>query len=252
MNNVLEVEHVVKEYESGVRAVDDVSFCLPRGGFWSIMGASGSGKTTLLNLIATIDRLSAGTISVRGQSLAELKEEELACFRREHLGFIVQDYNLLDTLTLRENIALALTIQKWSKQKITQRVTAMAGALGIQDVLDQFPYQVSGGQRQRCACARALAAEPELVLADEPTGALDSQSAQIFMAKLGRLNRELNTTILMVTHDALSASHSEHILFMCDGRIVGELRRGDKDRRAFFLEILDWQAGMIGRGNHVS
>ena len=251
MGNALELVRVTKEYGAGdaaVRAVDEVSFRLPKGAFWGIMGASGSGKSTLLNLIATIDRPTAGQIWINGQETGSMADT--ARFRRDHLGFIFQEYNLLDTLTLRENIALALTIQ--TRPEAAKTAAELGELLEIGHVLDKFPYQVSGGQRQRCACARALAARPDLILADEPTGALDSHAAKNMMDVLARLNRELGVTILMVTHDALSASCCENILLMRDGRIAGSLERGGLGRQAFFLRILDRMAELMGDQGYVS
>lgn len=251
MENALKLVRVTKEYGCGdaaVRAVDGVSFRLPRGAFWGIMGASGSGKSTLLNLIATIDRPTAGQIWINGQETGSMADT--ASFRRDHLGFIFQDYNLLDTLTLRENIVLAMTIQK--RPEAARTAAELGELLEIGHVLDKFPYQVSGGQRQRCACARALAARPDLILADEPTGALDSHAAKNLMDVLARLNRELGVTILMVTHDALSASCCGNILLMRDGRIAGSLERGGLGRQAFFLRILDRMADLMGDAGYVS
>ncbi len=255
MENIVELSHIKKEYlidNTGTLAVDDVSFCVPGGSFLGIMGASGSGKSTLLNLISTIDKPTSGQITIDGNDITNISENDLAKFRREHLGFIFQEYNLLDTLTLYENIALALTIKEMRKEEINDVVMSLAGRLEIENLLDKFPYQVSGGQRQRCACARALAINPQLILADEPTGALDSHSAKNLMETLSGLNQELQVTILMVTHDALSASYCNEILFMKDGKIVDSLKREKQEKRAFFLEILDRMARMAGDDDYVS
>lgn len=254
-NDILALENVTKIYDAGgtrIPAVDGVSFRMPRGGFWAVMGASGSGKSTLLNMISTIDRPTAGQIRVNGQDLARIPDSGMARFRREHLGFIFQDYNLLDTLTLRENIALAMTLRSRPAEEISSRTQDLARELEIEAVLDKFPGQVSGGQRQRCACARALAAQPALLLADEPTGALDSHAARNLMETLSALNSRFGVTVLMVTHDALSASWCGRILFMRDGRIMDTLDRAGREKQAFFLEILDRMALLAGDEGYVS
>ena len=203
------------------------------------MGASGSGKTTLLNCISTIDTVSAGHIYLDGTDVTEINEKRIARFRRENLGFVFQDFNLLDTLTISENIALALTINKVPAGEIDGQVQEMARKLNITDILDKYPYQVSGGQKQRCACARAIINQPKLILADEPTGALDSHSSQMLLSTIQSINEDLGATILMVTHDAFSASYANRILFMRDGAIFTEIRKGDASRRTFFEKILD-------------
>ena len=254
METLLELKNVTKAYGGGAEApaVDGVSFRLPRGSFWAVMGPSGCGKSTLLNMISTIDRPTAGRIRLGGQDLAQIPDRDMARFRRERLGFIFQDYNLLDTLTLGENIALSMTLQGRPREEIPLQVRELARRLEIEPLLDKFPNQVSGGQRQRCACARALAARPDLLLADEPTGALDSRGAGNLMETLASLNGTLHVTVLMVTHDALSASWCEKILFMGDGRITGEMDRAGRERRAFFLDILDHMAAMAGGVGYVS
>ena len=203
------------------------------------MGASGSGKTTLLNCISTIDTVSAGHIFLDGTDVTEIREKDIARFRRENLGFIFQEFNLLDTLTIRENISLALTINRVPAGKIMEQVEDMADKLGIRDILDKFPYQVSGGQKQRCACARAMINRPRLILADEPTGALDSHSSQMLLDTIRNMNESLSATILMVTHDAFTASYAGRILFLKDGQIFTEILRGNDSRRRFFGKILD-------------
>ncbi len=245
---VLKVENVCKRYENeqgksgegknSILAVKDVSFQVPRGSFVGIMGASGCGKTTLLNLIATIDRPTNGSIWVGGQNIVELPEEETAAFRRRHLGFVFQEYNLLENLTIYENIALALTIKEVSKDKIRPMIEELAGKLAILSILDQFPHEVSGGQRQRCACARAIIADPDIILADEPTGAVDSHAAAQLLDTFSMLCRECGATILMVTHDAAAASCCDRVLFMKDGEIRTSLKREQESRQAFFAEIL--------------
>ena len=215
-----------------------MSLSLERGEFVGVMGPSGSGKTTLLNCIATIDRPTSGSIVLDGRELTGLRGRELARFRRERLGFIFQDCNLLDTLTAFENIALALTIRKTPAGEIEGRVRETAELLGLADCLNQYPYQLSGGQRQRTAAARAIITDPALVLADEPTGALDSKSAKLLLDRFEVLNRQRAATILMVTHDAFTASYCHRILFLQDGAIFSQLERGDKSRRDFFREII--------------
>ena len=243
MKPILQVQNVQKYYgqdQSVTKAVNNISFTVAEGEFIGIMGASGSGKTTLLNCIATIDKVTAGTININGKDITRLKEKQLAKFRREELGFIFQDFNLIDTLTVRENIALALTILKTKPSAIQKRVLEVAETLGIEETLDKFPSQISGGQKQRAAGARAIVTEPSLVLADEPTGALDSKSARVFMETLGYLNENLNKTILMVTHDTFSASYAKRILFIKDGRLFQELVKGDREtRKQFFDRIIE-------------
>lgn len=242
MNEYIRVCDVEKYYGNSLnvtKAVDRVSFTVDQGEFIGVMGASGSGKTTLLNMLSTIDRVTAGHIFYGDTDITELSEDGLSRFRKENLGFVFQDYNLLDTLTIEENIVLAMTIHKKSKKEIKKKCSAMLKMLGIEEVKDKFPYQVSGGQKQRCACARALVNEPKLLLADEPTGALDSKSAQTLLETFTQMNVSLHATIFMVTHDAFSASYCRRILFLKDGKIFHELVRGSKSRRVFLNEILD-------------
>ncbi len=242
METILQVEHLQKYYGirgSVTRAIDDVSFVVEKGEFVGIMGASGSGKTTLLNCIATIDTPTAGHITVEGRDITRLRSRELSRFRRERLGFVFQDSNLLDTLTAFENIALALTIQKVPTAQVEPRVAETARLLGITDCLNKYPYQMSGGQRQRAAAARALITNPALILADEPTGALDSKSARLLLDRFEALNTETHATILMVTHDAFTASYCRRILFIKDGRPFTELIRGGQERKAFFSKIIE-------------
>ena len=242
MNEVLKLEHIQKYYGNGgnvTKAIQDISFSVEEGEFVGIMGASGSGKTTLLNCISTIDTVSAGHIYLDGTDVTEINEKQIARFRRENLGFVFQDFNLLDTLTISENIALALTINKAPAGEIDGRVREMAEKLNISDILDKYPYQVSGGQKQRCACARAIINNPKLILADDPTGALDSHSSQMLLSTIQSINETLGATILMVTHDAFSASYANRILFLRDGTIFTEIRKGNDSRRTFFNKILD-------------
>ena len=241
MEPILSVEHLRRDYGgrgSVTHAVDDVSFSVERGEFVGIMGASGSGKSTLLNCIATIDTPTAGHIRAEGQDVTALKGRSLSRFRRERLGFVFQDCNLLDTLTAFENIALALTIRGTPAGEIEGRVKETAELLGITDCLNKYPYQMSGGQRQRTAAARAIITDPALVLADEPTGALDSRSAKLLLDRFEALNREGRATILMVTHDAFTASYCRRILFLQDGAVLTQLERGGQSRRAFFQQII--------------
>ena len=242
MKDYIRICDVEKYYGNGAnvtKAVDRVSFTVDKGEFVGVMGASGSGKTTLLNMLSTIDSVTAGHIYYGGTDITELKEDRLADFRKENLGFVFQDYNLLDTLTIEENIMLAMTLQRKGRQEIQEECEKMLDLLGIADVRGQFPYQVSGGQKQRCACARALINHPRLLLADEPTGALDSKSSQTLLETFTEMNRKLSATIFMVTHDAFSASYCSRILFLKDGRMFHELVRGEKDRRGFLNQILD-------------
>ncbi len=249
MAEILTVTDLKKVYGKGgslTRALDGVSLSLEAGEFVGVMGPSGSGKTTLLNCVSTIDRPSAGSIVIDGKELTRLKGKELARFRRERLGFIFQDCNLLDTLTTYENIALSLSIIRLPAHKIDKRVREMADFLGIADCLDKYPYQMSGGQQQRCAAARAMVTRPALVLADEPTGALDSKSSQLLLDRLDQLNRELGATILMVTHDAFTASCCRRVVFLRDGRLFLELHRGGDSRKAFFQKIIQVVTEMGG------
>lgn len=241
MQNVLQVQNVEKYYGSKsslTQALRDISFSVEEGEFVGIMGASGSGKTTLLNCISTIDRVTGGHIYLNGEDITTLKGNRLNSFRREKLGFIFQDFNLLDTMTAYENIALALTIRKESPHKIRVAVTSIAKQLGISDVLDKYPYQMSGGQKQRVASARAVITNPQLVLADEPTGALDSKSSRMLLESFSYLHRERHATILMVTHDAFTASYASRILFIKDGKLFSELKKGELPRKEFFQQII--------------
>lgn len=236
---VCDIEKYYGTEKTVTKAVDRVSFTVEQGEFIGVMGASGSGKTTLLNMLSAIDRVTAGHIFYEDTDITELSEDQIARFRKDNLGFVFQEYNLLDTLTLEENIMLAMSLRKEKKGVIEKECREMLRLLGIEEVKDQFPYQVSGGQKQRCACARALVNHPKLILADEPTGALDSRAAQTLLETFTRMNQEQKATIFMVTHDAFSASYCGRILFLKDGKIFHELIRGEKSRRAFLNEILD-------------
>ena len=242
MGEILKIDSIEKYYGNKVnilKAIDDVSFEVQKGEFVGVMGPSGSGKTTLLNVIATIDEVSSGHIYLNGKDLTEINKKEIGRFRRENLGFIFQDFNLIDTLTIHENIALALTINKTNKNEIDGKVNSVAKELGIEEILTKYPYEVSGGQKQRTACARALITNPKLILADEPTGALDSRSAQMLIEMISSLNKDFKATILMVTHDSFTASYCDRILFIKDGKIFTELVRGNNTRKQFFNQILD-------------
>lgn len=254
MEAILRVNGIEKYYGSRgnvTKAIDNISFEVKKGEFVGIMGASGSGKTTLLNCVATIDNVTAGHVYIDGADVTELKAKSLSKFRREKLGFIFQDFNLLDTLTGRENIALALSIQKAPTGLIDGMVNEIAGRLSIRDIIEKYPYQMSGGEKQRVASARAMVTSPALVLADEPTGALDSKSARMLLKTLETLNTELDATILMVTHDAFTASYCGRILFIKDGRIFNELVRGNDTRKEFFDRIIEVVTLLGGDNNNV-
>ncbi|MBS1339568.1 MAG: ABC transporter ATP-binding protein [Clostridia bacterium] len=254
MSSVLEVKNIEKYYGNKsnlTKAIDNISFKVEDGEFVGIMGASGSGKTTLLNCISTIDKVTAGHIVINNQDITKLKGNKLNKFRREELGFIFQDFNLLDTLTAYENIALALTIQKVNAKEIDKRVKEVAEKLGITDILNKYPYQVSGGQKQRIASARAIITNPKMILADEPTGALDSKSARQLLESFELLNKKLKSTILMVTHDAFTASYAERIIFIKDGKIFNELIKGNDTRKQFFEKIIEVQTLLGGDLNDV-
>ena len=254
MEKILEVKNIEKYYGNKsnlTKAIDNINFDVNKGEFVGIMGASGSGKTTLLNCISTIDRVTAGHIIINGENITKLKKNNLNKFRREELGFIFQDFNLLDTLTAYENIALALTIQKVKANEIDRRVNEIAGKLGIKEILTKYPYQVSGGQKQRIASARAIITNPKLILADEPTGALDSKAARQLLENFELLNQKMNATILMVTHDAFTASYANRILFIKDGKIFNELVKGNDTRKQFFEKIIEVQTLLGGDLNDV-
>ena len=241
MESILKVDKIEKYYGSRsslTKAIDNLSFEVDKGEFVAIMGASGSGKTTLLNVISTIDNVTSGHIYVAGVDITKLKGNELNKFRREELGFIFQDFNLLDTLTAYENIALSLSIQNVSAKEIDSKIKKVSEELDIKDVLKKYPYQMSGGQKQRVASARAIITDPKLVLADEPTGALDSKSAKMLLEKFNYLD-ELGATILMVTHYAFTASYARRVIFIKDGKLFKELHRGNDTRKEFFDKIID-------------
>lgn len=242
METILKIEDIEKYYGNKAnltKVIDHISFEVKKGEFISIMGASGSGKTTLLNCISTIDRVTSGHIYLEGNDITKLRGNELNKFRREELGFIFQDFNLLDTLTAYENIALALSIQNVKAKEIDNRIKEIAKKLNIVDVLKKYPYQMSGGQKQRVASARAIITNPKLILADEPTGALDSKSSKMLLESFENLNKELQATILMVTHDAFTSSYASRVIFIKDGKIFHELIRGKDTRKEFFDKIID-------------
>ena len=252
MNKILEINNVTKYYGSGsvvTKALNGISFSVEKGEFTAIMGASGSGKSTLLNVIATIDRVSSGDISVRGRHLTEMKEDALSAFRRDHLGFIFQGYNLLDTLTVGENIALPLNLKKVGPVKTRKEVRRVAEALGVANQLAKFPYELSGGQQQRAACARAIITNPALVLADEPTGALDSKNSKMLMQTFQMMNQSLGSTTLMVTHDPVVGSYADRVLFLKDGRIWSEADRGNRSRQDMYRDILSVTAALGGESD---
>lgn len=242
MSEILKLENVEKYYGNKhniTKAVDKISLTVDKGEFVAIMGASGSGKTTLLNCISTVDRVTAGSIYVDGKDITKIKGSNLNKFRREQLGFIFQDFNLLDTLTAYENIALPLSIQNARPDEIYVRVMDIAEKLDIVDVINKHSYEMSGGQRQRVAAARALITNPKLVLADEPTGALDSKSSRYLLKSMSKLNQELEATILMVTHDAFTASYASRVIFIKDGKVFNQIRKGEDTRKAFFDKIIE-------------
>lgn len=249
MTEILRLDDVIKYYGTGsvvTKALNGVSFTVKGGEFTAIMGASGSGKSTLLNVISTIDRVSGGSIYLEGENISGLKEGKLSHFRRDRLGFIFQEYNLLDTMTIAENIALPLNLKRTSASNTDKMVRKAADVLEIREQLDKFPYELSGGQRQRAACARAIVTNPALVLADEPTGALDSRSSKMLMEVFSMLNGRLGTTILMVTHDAAVGSYAGRVLFLKDGKLWSEINRGERSRKEFYREIVKVNAGLGG------
>lgn len=242
MKTILSVENIEKYYGNRgniTKAIDNISFKVQEGEFVGVMGPSGSGKTTLLNCISTIDTVTSGHIHINDLDITKIKRNDLSSFRRKELGFIFQDFNLLDTLTAYENIALALTIQKVNPKDIDQRIQEVSRRLNIQDTLSKYPYQLSGGQKQRVASARALITNPSLILADEPTGALDSKSARMLLDCMESLNEDFHATIMMVTHDAFTASYAHRILFIKDGKIFNEIIRKNQSRKEFFNQIME-------------
>ena len=241
MSEILQVTDAVKYYGNesvAVRALAGVSFSMQRGEFVAVMGPSGSGKSTLLSVISTIEPLSGGRIVIAGDAITELKDKQLSAFRRDRIGFIFQEDNLLDTLTVEENIALPLNLRKTDPTHIACEVRRVSEALGVTDQLDKFPRELSGGQRQRVACARAVITSPALILADEPTGALDSRNSRMLMELFCMMNEKLGVSILMVTHNAAVASCADRVIFLSDGKIFDEIYRGERDRKDFRHEIV--------------
>ncbi len=254
--SLLTVKNVKKIYTTRfgsvkVQALNDVNFSVEEGEYVAIMGESGSGKTTLLNILASLDTATSGQVLLNGQELSKVSQKDLCAFRRDHLGFVFQDFNLLDTMSLRDNIFLPLVLAGMPYREMEERLLPLARKLAIADILDKYPYEVSGGQKQRAAVCRALITDPDIVLADEPTGALDSRSAQTLLETFTQMNTELDATIFMVTHDAFSASYCRRILFLKDGKIFHELVRGGRTRREFLNEILDVLALTGGESSHV-
>jgi putative ABC transport system ATP-binding protein len=232
-------------------AIEEIDLEVSKGEFVGIMGPSGAGKSTLLNILATIDQPTSGDLFIDGESILHMKEDEVSSFRRDKLGFIFQDYNLLDTLTVKENILLPLALAKINVKELETRVHQVTGKFGIQSILEKYPYQISGGQKQRTAAARAIVANPSLVLADEPTGALDSKSATDLLESLKELSEQDEATILLVTHDAFAASYCQRVLFIKDGRLFTELVKGKGSRKEFFNKIMDVLSA-LGGGIHDS
>lgn len=246
---ILEAINICKTYgnqRNKQEVLKNISLTVEKGEFVSIMGASGSGKTTLLNVLSSIDSVSQGTIAIEGNIITNFKEKKLAQFRKQHLGFIFQEYNLLDTLTVKENILLPLSITSISKQETMQRFNSVAFELGISDIQDKYPNEISGGQKQRTSAGRAFIHEPSLIFADEPTGALDSKSASDLLKKLSALNVTRNATILMVTHDPVAASYSSSVVFIKDGQVYTKLHKGDQSRHEYFKDIMNTQAVLGG------
>ncbi|AIQ63977.1 bacitracin ABC transporter ATP-binding protein [Paenibacillus stellifer] len=246
--NILEADKIYKSYGNKFNrqeVLKGIDIVIGKGEFVSIMGASGSGKTTLLNVLSSIDKVSGGTIHISGTEMTAMKEKQLAEFRKQHLGFIFQDYNLLDTLTVKENILLPLSISKTPRAEAERRFQEVAGELGIYEVRDKYPNEISGGQKQRTSAARAFIHEPSIIFADEPTGALDSKSASDLLNKLSELNQRREATILMVTHDPVAASYCSRVIFIRDGQIYTQLNKGSQDRQTFFKDIMKTQ-GVLG------
>ncbi|MET3546644.1 putative ABC transport system ATP-binding protein [Paenibacillus favisporus] len=249
MNVVIEGKQISKVYGSGdsvISALQHIDLTVMEGESVAVMGPSGSGKTTLLNILATIDSPTSGEVVIDGQNILNMNEEQLSSFRRDRLGFVFQDYNLLDTLTVKENIVLPLAIAKMNVGQLEQRASEVAVRFGIQSILDKYPYQISGGQKQRTAASRAIVTKPALLLADEPTGALDSKSATDFLESLKELNEQEGTTVLMVTHDAYAASYCNRVIFIKDGSLFTELVKGSQSRRDMFKKVLDVLAVLGG------
>ncbi len=254
LKTIVETNNVKKIYGSKgnvFTALEDIDLTVQEGEFVGIMGPSGAGKSTLLNVLATIDEPTSGDISIDGTSIIKMNEDQLAAFRRDKLGFIFQDYNLLDTLTVKENIVLPLALAKMNVKELEQRVDVVADKFGIRPILEKYPYQISGGQKQRTAASRAIVAKPSLILADEPTGALDSKSATDLLESLKTLSEQDKATILMVTHDAYAASYCQRIIFINDGKLFTELAKGKETRKEYFNKVLDVLSALGGGANDV-
>ncbi len=251
---LLQINHLEKVYTARfgsmrVQALADISFDVPEGEYLAIMGESGAGKTTLLNILAALDRPTGGSVNLRGRDLTRIPDAELAEFRRDHLGFVFQDFNLLDTLSVRDNILLPLVLADTPYAEMATRLQPLATRLGIAALLDKFPYEISGGQKQRAAVARALITRPDLILADEPTGALDSHSADSLLKMFGAINRD-GQTIVMVTHSVRAASHAQRVLFLRDGQVYHQLYRGSLSREEMFARISDTLTALSGGMDH--
>ncbi len=251
---LLQINHLEKVYTARfgsmrVQALADISFDVPEGEYLAIMGESGAGKTTLLNILAALDRPTGGSVNLRGRDLTRIPDAELAEFRRDHLGFVFQDFNLLDTLSVRDNILLPLVLADTPYAEMAARLQPLATRLGIAALLDKFPYEISGGQKQRAAVARALITRPDLILADEPTGALDSHSADSLLKMFGAINRD-GQTIVMVTHSVRAASHAQRVLFLRDGQVYHQLYRGSLSREEMFARISDTLTALSGGMDH--
>ncbi|TCN22586.1 ABC transporter ATP-binding protein [Mesobacillus foraminis] len=250
--NILEATKIHKSYGNKFNkqeVLKGLDVTIQKGEFVSIMGASGSGKTTLLNVLSSIDNVSSGSIKIEGKEMTGMKEKQLAEFRKHHLGFIFQEYNLLDTLTVKENILLPLSITKTPKKEAEQKFNTVAKELGIHELKDKYPNEISGGQKQRTSAARAFIHEPSIIFADEPTGALDSKSASDLLNKLSELNEKLKSTILMVTHDPVAASYCNRVIFIKDGQIYTQLTKGEESRQSFFNGIMKTQGILSGVQN---
>lgn len=254
MKTIVDAKKVKKVYGAKgnvFSALDEIDLTVNQGEFVGIMGPSGAGKSTLLNILATIDEATSGDISIDGTSIVNMTEEQLSAFRRDKLGFIFQDYNLLDTLTVKENIILPLALAKMNTEELEGRVSAVADKFGIRSILEKRPYQISGGQKQRTAAARAIVSKPSLILADEPTGALDSKSATDLLESLKGLSEEDQATILLVTHDAYAASYCQRVLFIKDGKLFTELVKGKESRKEYFNKVLDVLSALGGGANDI-
>ncbi|MGM0146726.1 ABC transporter ATP-binding protein [Enterococcus sp. AZ162] len=242
MDKIVEIKNVTKVYgksnEKQTQALNGISFSVEKGEFIGIMGASGSGKSTLLNILSTLDKPTSGTIHINQADVTKLKGNQLADFRAKEIGFIFQDFNLLENLTAQENIAVPLSLQGVKPKEIKKKVNAVAERLSITHILDSYPAKISGGQKQRVAAARALVTQPTILLGDEPTGALDSKSAKDLLDTMEELNTNDKVSILLVTHDAFSASYCQRILFIKDGVIHQEVKRGEQSRSDFYRQIL--------------